>query len=262
MRPQCIYCSSTSNLNTKLTISIENRPKVTVDICDVHADDATVKTAREAYLKRQEMIDEVLKQAEALGISVSQSEGSGLIIARSNSSDSQQRNKPNSSYDSQPNNTDEFWAQEDGKDWIPTAKVDAIDSKGVRPIGGNTEHGAISAHSSYTVSGEKDILPSHVRNGKVKVDVFEGRSGAPVAIPTKRIDGTGTTHIQIVNTENDQKLQQRFKNLASNSMQDRHPGFKSGYDASTRSCPFCQGTGIIKNKNCPKCEGLGTISLL
>jgi hypothetical protein len=257
MRPQCIYCSSTSNLNTKLTISIDDGTKVTVEICDTHAEDATIKTARDAYLKKQAMIDEVLKQAEALGISIKQPENGGLIIAQSNSQENRQPRN-----DHKSNATDEFWSQDDGEGWMPTSKVDAIDSRGVKPIGGNTEYGTVSAHNSHVVAGEKDILPSHLRNGKVKVDVFEGRSGAPIAIPTKRVDGTGTTHIQIVNTENDERLQRRFKNLASNSIQDKHHGFKDGYDSSTRTCPFCQGAGIAKNKSCPKCGGLGVISIL
>lgn len=255
MKPQCIYCSSTSGLDTKLTISLEDGSKVSVDICNTHAEEATVKTAREAYLKKQAMIDEVLRQAEALGINISQPTSSGLIVAQQ-----AKPNVPQQSPVQQPNTTDEFWAQDES--WIPTAKVDAINNKGMRSVGGNTEYGTVSSHSSYAVSGEKDKLPEHLRNGKVKVDIFEGRSGAPVAIPSRRVDGTGTTHIQIIKSENDERLQRRFKNLASSSMQDKQPDFRNGYDGSTRACPFCDGNGIVKNKDCPKCNGLGVISLL
>ena len=254
MQSQCIYCGSTTDLNTKLTVSLEDGGKASVDICDTHAEEATVKTAREAYLKKQAMIDEVLKQARALGIDISQPSSSGLIVA--------QQAKPPEPKSPQINNTDEFWAQDDGEGWLPTSKVDSISNKGMRSVGGSTEFGAVSSHSSYAVSGEMDKLPESVRNGKVKVEVFEGRAGAPLALPSKRIDGTGTTHIKIIKSENDETLQRRFKGLANSSMQDRQPDFRHGYDDSTRQCPFCNGAGLVKGKSCPKCGGSGIISLL
>lgn len=253
MQPQCIYCSSTTNLSTKLTISLENGSKATVDICDTHAEEATVKTAREAYLKKQAMIDEVIKQAQALGINIGQPTNSGLVVA-------QQVKAPTP--EPQTNSIDEFWAQDDGEGWLPTSKVDAISNKGMRSIGGNTEFGSVMSYSSYAVSGEMDKLPEKTRDGKVKVEIFEGRAGVPLAVPSKRVDGTGTTHIKIVKSENDETLQRRFKGLANSSMQDKQPDFRHGYDDSTRQCPFCNGAGLVKGKGCPKCGGAGIISLL
>ena len=36
----CVFCSTTSNLNTQMTITVDD-VKITVDICDEHAETAT-----------------------------------------------------------------------------------------------------------------------------------------------------------------------------------------------------------------------------
>lgn len=260
MQPTCVYCGSTQDLNTQLTISLENGTKITAAICDEHAEDASVKTARAAYLKKQAEIDDFLEKAKALGIEVQAQSGSGGIILAQQPIQHQAGSvvQPQSQVPVVPI-VDEKEAQEG---WVSTAKVDG--AKGMRSVGGSTEFGGVSGHSSYQVGGE-DTLGENVRRGKVKMALAEGRAGAPLAVPEKRIDGTGTTRIRIVHKESDHTLQRRFKDMAQDSRQSENnsagPDFRQGYNESTRTCPICHGDCVINDENCPKCEGLGVISV-
>ena len=243
---KCVYCDSTENLNVQMTIPYKDN-KVTVWVCDQHAEDASVKSAKVAYEDKQRKIDEFLEQAKSLGIEV-QEGPSGLVLVRDN------KPKPQSQLRAQP-----IIQQEDmvGEDVVDTAKLE----RSLQSVGGSTEFGNIESHTAYRVSGERDVLPSEVLQGKAKLTVVEGRSGAPIAIPSKRVDGTGTTQIRIIKKENDQSLQRRFKHMADNSMQDRTPNFAQGYSSSTTTCPICRGDGTVSNQMCPKCDGNGIIPL-
>jgi hypothetical protein len=131
-----------------------------------------------------------------------------------------------------------------------------MQSKGV-----STPHGSVSGHASHSLHGE-DVLPEELRRGRVKMDVAQGRGGQPIAIPSKRIDGTGVTRIRILHTENDNTLQARFKNLAEDSKSGGAPDLiYGGYNETTRTCPICRGVCIINDNDCPKCNGTGLIPI-
>src|SRR5208283_5164588 len=66
MANTCIFCGKPENLNTSMTIQVDEG-KVKVDICDDCAEEATLKKAREAYQKKMEAIKDILAQARALG---------------------------------------------------------------------------------------------------------------------------------------------------------------------------------------------------
>jgi hypothetical protein len=265
MQPNCVYCGSNDNLNTQLTISLENGSKVTVDICDEHSEEASVKTARAAYMKKQEQIEAFLEQAKALGIEIQvpQSE-SGIVVAQQAPQSpapapAQPPAQPEAKSETQQPIVPIVDDKEAAEGWVPTAKVDQ--AKGMRSVGGSTEFGGVSGHNSYQVSGQEDVLDEKVRKGKVKMTLAEGRAGAPLAVPQKRIDGTGTTHIRIVKKETDHTLQRRFKDMAQDSKADQQPDFRQGYGDSTRTCPICHGDCVVGDQDCPKCEGLGVISV-
>jgi hypothetical protein len=146
---------------------------------------------------------------------------------------------------------------------IPT---DVIDKRAMRSVGGTTDMGGVNSYTSYDLGSLTDKLPDNARAGKVKMTMVEGRGGQQIAIPQKRQDGLGETHITILKAENDDRLQARFKKMATDSMHDKHANFaQSGYADTTRNCPFCNGRGTIKQgKNdigCPKCGGAGMISI-
>lgn len=253
MQPQCVYCGTTLNLNTQLTITLDNGSKVTVDICDEHAEDATIKTARIKYVEKQDKIAAFLEQAKALGIEV-QTSSSGIVLARQ--SQPQPQSQP-----PQPQPHQLLTEQESDEGWVSTQKIDAVDRRGMRSTGGSTEFGSVQGYSNYTVSGDKDVLPEAVRHGKVKMGIAEGRGGVAINIPEKRIDGTGTTIIRIANKESDATLQRRFKKMADVSKLDKQPNFINGYDDATRTCPICRGDCFINSNPCPRCEGSGMISI-
>lgn len=257
---QCVYCEKTDTLNTQLTVTLEDGSRVTVDICDDHAEDATVKTARAAYLAKQDKIAEVIAQAEALGLKLGPTTQSGIATVERQVPLPQER-QPTQPTQPTPQPIIEDLDNED--DVVSTSVIDS--RPGMMSVGGQTELGAVASHGSHEVSGKRDVLPQEAREGKAKMALVEGRGGQPIAIAEKRVDGTGTTRVKVTNKENDQKLQSRFKRMAQDSIDDKVPDFaRSGYKNTTVSCPFCRGQGSVnqgtKIIECPKCEGAGFIS--
>lgn len=249
---QCIYCESANNLNTELTISLEDNTKVKVKICDAHAEDASVKSAKEAYLAKKSILDELLTKAKSLGLHISTS-SSGIV-----SVESPKQTAPNS----KPLPDPDF--DTNAPDVVKTTMIDK--NRMFKSVGGDSGGTHVSAHSSIDLNGLSDKLPDSVREGYAQLAVMEGRAGQPITIPHRRIDGTGVTRIIISKSENDDKLQNRFKKMAQDSMSDKMPDFAhSGYQETTRPCPICRGAGVVsqgkKQTNCPKCQGSGVISV-
>ncbi len=79
---QCVFCEATENLNTQISVSLEGGKKVACDICDTHAEEATPKTVRAAYLEKQGKAESLIAQLKAMGINVAMAEQrpSGLIV--------------------------------------------------------------------------------------------------------------------------------------------------------------------------------------
>lgn len=248
----CVYCGVTNNLNTTFQITLDDGQKIQVSICDEHAEDATVKTAKEAYLLKQKQIEQFLEQAKALGLNISINNGNNLSVASA-------LVKPVPLKPQQHNNYDDIIDD-------PNAMIvdtDTLDQRSsmVQTVGA-AEFGVVDSIRTNTLS---DKLDPNVLRGKAKITMAEGRQGIPIAIPEQRIDGTGTTRIAINNNMNDVKLQNAFKKMAESSMKDQGPDFaKSGYRNSTHRCTFCHGECTIRDSRgtvmCPKCKGSGIIS--
>lgn len=250
---QCIFCGSTENLNTQFTVTVDDK-KVTIDICDEHADEATPKSAKSAYLKRQEEIQKVIEQAKALGLDIKENPA-GMTIIEHNEQTSQVPQKKVQSQPIPAKNVNQTNPQDD-PDTIPTEKLDS--HRGMRSVGGSTSFGNVESYSSMDPNILTDKLPQDVRKGKVKMAVVEGRGHQPLIVPQIRRDGTGTTQISIRQSETDRTLQERFKNMAERSLNEF-----SGTSAADmlRDCPLCRGDGFIKDDVCPKCHGSGAISI-
>lgn len=256
--PTCVFCDKSGDLNTEMTITLEGGSKVSVHLCDTHADDATPKTVREAYLARQTKIAEVLAQARALGLNVAEFKNDGGILVPTAQPRPPAMIPP-------PLPRTEFDLQ--GDDIVPTSVLDS--SRGMLSVGGATDFGHVSSHSSHSLSELKKALGSDL-NGKAKLAVVEAREGMPIVIAETRVDGTGTTRMRISKKEDDSRLQVRFKKMADQSM--RHnitPDFaRAGYKNAQAECPVCRGAcvvkqmvaGVVREITCPKCAGLGSIS--
>lgn len=255
---KCIFCETTDNLNTQLSIALDDGSKITVDICEQHAEDATVKTARAAYLTRRKRAEELMAELKALGYAVSDTP-TKLIVATA----------PVPEQKTRTNQAASQVTDEDVSQMIPTEMIDS--RTGMVSVGGNTTHGSVSSYNSHDVnltgmSPEERASVVAARKGKAKLVMVEGRDGVPIAIPEKRVDGMGTTVIKISKKEDDGKLQDRFKKMADDSIRhDRCPDFATaGYKNAQHNCPICNGQcTIVNNKQrilCPKCNGVGSIS--
>ena len=66
----CIYCNSADNLNTQLSLKLEDGTIAKVSVCDTHAEDATIKSAREKYIEKTNQLKQFLEQAKQLGIDI------------------------------------------------------------------------------------------------------------------------------------------------------------------------------------------------
>jgi hypothetical protein len=250
-----------------MTVTLDNGEKVTVDICDEHAEDATVKTVRVAHQTKLNQISALIEQAKALGMDISVNQ-SGLSVAQKTPepapqpSPASQMTPQEIEKPIQPDPVQELSADEEDEDIVSTDLVDKLASRGIQSVGGSTSMGSVDSHSSLDMNSMSEKLPEEARKGKAKMGIAEGRGGQPLVIPKKRVDGTGTTRINIRNKENDVTLQDRFKKMANDSMQDNAPDFaRSGYQNSTRDCPFCRGDGEVQGQECPKCKGDGFISV-
>jgi hypothetical protein len=252
----CIYCSATDNLNIQLSITLEDGTKIQVLICDAHAEEASVKTARAAFSKRQQQIQEFMAQAQALGLQLAPSRATPDLVLASATTQPPPAQPPTDRV------VTPILADEDGM--VETGRVDRAGRHGMVSVGGLVPaFGTVPAYQSHIVDDVRQQIPVDALKGKVKLEQVEDRAGRQISIPTKRIDGLGTTHIRVVNTGGDQALQRRFKNMAQATIQNQHPGFAENYDL--KPCPVCKGMAIVhdrgQEKECPKCGGEGVLSL-
>lgn len=272
---QCVFCEATGNLNTQIGIKLDDGRKVTCDICDEHAEDATPKSVKAAYLEKQGKAEALIAQLKALGYDVAKMEESksGLVIPVMAAKPAAPRSGP-----------PEVIPEQDleGDDVVDTTLLDSKSGKGMVSAGGAANYvgGSVSVagHASLDAASiAANNLPADqratlhkARKGKAKLTVVEGREGQPLIIPEKRVDGFGTTRIKITKKEDDGKLQGRFKKMAKDSIDnDRVPNFaREGYQNTQTDCPICRGNcviiqpvrGVKQEVSCPKCNGSGVIS--
>jgi len=255
MQDKCVFCGS-DEINTQMTISLDDGSKVQVGICEEHAEEATVKSVRTAYLAKKQEIDDIIAKARELGIEFTDP-GPGKLITATKIPQPQAVQQ-----ETLPTGEE----LEEGDDVVSTSVVD--NHKGMVSVGGQTEMGSVESVRSIDVNSLTDKLPEEARRGKAKMAIVEAREGQPIVVQQHRTDGTGTTRINVSKKENDATLQRRFKNMANQSMQEDGPTpdfARQGYQNSTTTCPLCRGDCVINNGgqkiDCPKCDGAGVISI-
>lgn len=257
----CIYCGKTTDLNTSMSITLEGGSKVSVDVCDEHAEDATIKTARDKYAERQKNVDALAEMAKSLGLTLVPTGSVGLVKA-------ELPPKPR------------MVRQPVAPEAVIEADQDSVDSeefdRRVRmpeSIGGSMEGASIERCQPINVGNQKlpdgtalsEHIPDGALKGRVKYSTIEGRNGRPQTIETMRQDGLGTTRINIVETS-DVDIQKRFKQVADMSRSEsgwdrmRHLG-REGIQLV--DCTFCRASGMVKHLGsdiqCPKCKGKGIL---
>lgn len=232
----CVICNTQENLNNTMTITLDDGQKVQVYLCDTHAEDTTVKAAKIAYSERKKKLDDLLAQAAALGFNLSTT-SSGITV-----------NAPKEVKVEQVPQI----ITEDAEELIDASLIDNA-SMNIRLNG----DGAMGMDRSYNTAELQKIAGP----AKAKVDVVNIR-GIDMVIPTKKVDSSGTTTIKINNSFDDRAMQQKFKNMASESVNGNNiTSYKDGYQV--RSCPLCGGRGYYRNNGkdvqCAKCDGAGEI---
>jgi DNA-directed RNA polymerase subunit RPC12/RpoP len=247
----CIICGSNQDLETELGITVDGE-KTTVKVCKEHADDITPKAAKAAYIKwkseRDSQMEEFLAQAAKLGMTVVPQ--GGLSIVNTTSKVSSTETKA-----SVPVANALQGGREEGI--LSTAEVDNIMQNRIAGMSGSIGGTGVEQHSAYNPDSLADKLPEGARDGLVKMELAEGRHGTPLAIPSLRQDGLGTTRVTIARTMTDADLQKRFKQQAG---ADHY--FVDGYDL--HRCGMCKGDGQIAKSQtetiaCPKCGGSGLV---
>lgn len=256
MAKECVFCSSTESLNTTMNVRLDDGMKVEVPICDTCSENATVGTARTAYVtkhsdeikKRREM-EELIARAKELGLTlVTEQEAKDAKAAK---------NTPHPQADPK-----ELKPQK-GSVIVSSEEADrlgVIDPRiqtnvQVAPDG----EAVTSKGNSYKIQSETKAS-ENLREGEVaEVGVIEGRKGIPLKIPTRMRGKMGTTSIRVEQGMTDQKLQERFKNQAQSSIDGQAHSYKDGYDTKFVACPICRGDGTHNGVMCPKCKGDGGI---
>jgi hypothetical protein len=265
---QCVFCEAKEGLNASMTITLDDGEKTEVLLCDVHAEDATIKTAKAAYMQKQQKINELMEAARALGLEISSVKTQGSLLIP------QMKQKPQPTSAPAPTPAPVTTAEksdflpEEEADLIPTSKLQAV--RGMVSVGGQTEYGSVASHNQHDLRGLQNQLPQGALEGRAKMTVVEGREGMPVVVPSKQVDGMGVTKIRVTKKENDNSLQRRFKGMADDSMRDHVPNFaRAGYQNTLVSCPFCKGKQTVRHSqngrvvdiDCPKCNGAGEVSV-
>lgn len=257
----CVFSGSTENLNTTMTITLDDGSRVEVWISDEYADEATPKAVKQAYLDsikdKENKTKELIEHAKSLGFDLTPEVLQALSVQKSGEKiTSNQPNQPKA-------------VETNDAPTKPKIKADKIEpAPGRRVVSGaeadkplnvsvDTSGASVGIGHEYEIRSV-DKPSEDLREGEeAEVEIIEGRSGIPIAIPTRRSGKMGTTDIRIVKGYDNNKLQADFKNLAESDV-----SFKDNYRVRFVSCGLCNRTGKVRgNRTCPKCGGAGEMQI-
>jgi hypothetical protein len=287
LRSKCIRCGSTTSLNTILPVTIEN-VKYEVALCDEHAEDTTIKQVKECVIQRLKEIDELLKKANELGIELGDKK---LIIIESPKEPEASPQMPPQEPETTPSTSPQTSHKIVKKAPAPKTTIQykknnpqpkPISSSMVRGVHGVAQGKVAAANLERRESlSTSSVVEGAIRNAKKRnlIDedkevslptirskeqqVVEGRGRKPMVIPKTIKYSDGVTNIHVVNTGGDKTIQDRFRDLAQDSMQGDRPRFCYGADGyDVIPCNACDGTGTAKvgTGPCPKCQGVGFLN--
>jgi len=243
-----------------MTINVDGE-EITVKICDTDADNATPKLVKGHYLSKKSEIDEIIAKAKELGLQIGPASPSGLVTVQAPPAPAPPPS-PRPVPQAGPQQLNPVIAAEiSGKDVLPSSVVDSVAQRVQSVAGGEAN---AESHSAYNPNAGTDKLDPTLLEGKVKMELGQGRGGQPLAVPAVRVDKTGTTTIRVRQDVDDKQLQARFRDLANSTDSDganKH-AYSRGYDI--HNCPICRGEGSIvqrgKLDTCPKCHGTGLLN--
>lgn len=291
---KCLSCEKTTELNTRMTVTIDDISYEIV-FCDEHGDDITPKKAKDKVIKKLKHYNELVEQMKEFGVDVNSTKTSsgGIVLPTIQEPQPEPVAGPQhiskavksiilpKQQQAQPVRTMKVVMSPNGVGQrSPTNKSELLT---VQPISGVASGGGtqvtIEGRSSVNI-GEtvqraieagkkkgsvdrdaKTLMPS---SKVVESQTVRGRGGQPMTIARaiKHSSGGGTI-INVVDTGGDHVIQQRFRALASEGMRDNKRIYnygEKGYDVA--NCTLCAGTGITASNgdSCPKCQGAGILN--
>ena len=245
-----MVCSSTTQLNTELNVSIDGS-SYSVKLCD-DCEDISMKSVRNILSKKlsensekQKEINELMNRLKELGapISMGQPNREPAVVTES-SNNSFMVKKP-----SQASN--EVSSMKILKQRPIKAPTVVSDEAGPMDLG---SHDTYELKNVKTVDGAEYRPPRSVEK---ESQVISDIAGKPIPLPKRLSSEAGDTIIKIVKTS-DNDIQRMAKDIADESIQRDGSFTRSGY-SDAMPCNFCAGSGNarIGSGDCPRCHGSG-----
>lgn len=246
----CLFCGQSEKLTVSMTVNKADGTPEQVWVCETDEDNATPKKVRERFEAKQQLIEELKKQAAALGVQVVDFSPAGkavtpVVEAKPTLAEA----LPIPPKAAAPAPTGKGRVLKAAEIIAPT-KVEGGSAMGTSSV--ESHKGYDTAKAVKTKDGIEHAPPTVVEHSLQEVS---GAAGVPVAIPKKVVSNHGTTEYSIVDTGGDRALQARLKEMERSG---ETVSFGEGY-AAMRECTFCSGTGKAKigNMKCPRCKGAG-----
>lgn len=247
----CVFSGSTKDLNTSMSIKLDNDQVVEVWISDAYADDATPRAVREAYVKNKTAAADEIRVVQEMAARL----GLQLVPA------GQAPAAPNVSSVVVPNNNSRSIME------------------GARVVSGREADKPMDVMVTYAQDGASSMAPlptpqykiasgdkptTDLREGeRAEIGLVKGRNGMDIAVPVRREGKMGVTHVAVIDTGGDNQLQRRFKSMARASETEGVCYGQDGYDVKFVRCAACGGGGrsLDKKNVCPKCKGAGEMQI-
>lgn len=281
----CLCCSSTTELNTRMQVTVESK-EYEIVLCSQH-EETTAKKAREIVAAKLKEYADLMEKLKSFGMNAEDCEISagGIAIPKA-------IEEPAPATPAEPTPAD----NPTGVKVIVAKKrpqaapmqtqlaptMIRSDNFTVNPnrtmagaVKGIASEVNLEGRSSINVQSfiEADIAKSRQTGALsesapkpmskiAESQTVRGRGGAPMTIP-RRIKHNigGETFINVVDTGGDRTIQDRTKALAAEDGWGKDPfRYRKGYDVTP--CSLCNGTGntSINNEVCPKCKGTGVLN--
>lgn len=279
---KCIKCGATSELDTMLTVSLDEG-KFNVAVCDKHSEDITPKEAKTLVKQKLDELNKLLKELSGFGYDVN---SLGKIAVATQKDPSPAEPAPAVEEQEKPtglviaNAKGEIIGEKQVGKGLKIKKNTKMLSK-VKSIGGaasgaggavnlemrqslnaddSVDRAIVKAKESGAISKDAEVIRPVTE--EVEMQVVRGRGGVPMQIPAKIKHNIGTTRVSVVDTGGDQMLQNRFRQFADHTKRSGGEGHIYGRDGMDVSdCPMCEGTGTARvgGGKCPKCDGVGLL---
>lgn len=280
----CLCCSATTDLNTRMQVTVESK-EYEIVLCSQH-EETTAKKAREIVAAKLKEYAELMEKLKSFGMNAEDCEMSAGGIAIPKAIEEPAPAEPTPA--DNPTGVKVIVAKKRPQaapmqtQLAPAPTMIRSDNFTVNPnraMAGAVKgiasevnlEGRSSINVQTAVAGEMEVARKKgvisesspkPMSQFVESQTVRGRGGAPMTIP-RRIKHNigGETFINVVDTGGDRTIQDRARALAAEDGWGKDAfRYRKGYDVTP--CSLCGGTGntSINNEVCPKCKGAGVLN--